>query len=96
MFRTIAVALLIVSVPIIAAQGVAAKKSGCRSCGEEIPQARRAATSRSVQAPWFGPAPDVKTNEAVPRRRAYFYSWQGSCYARDRSRQWRWVDPGFC
>lgn len=92
MIRAVAALLIAASIPVLAVQEAAAKgHKPCNSCGEEIPQF----TSVDLGA-WFAAPPAVDATKASPRRRAHFYSWQGNCYALDRSRQWRWVDPAFC
>ena len=90
MIRAITALVIAPSIAVLAVQDAAAKRyRPCNSCGEEIPQFARFIDSTAVP-------PAVGASKASPRRRAHFYSWQGSCYALDRSHQWRWVDPAFC
>jgi hypothetical protein len=97
MIRTFAALLVAASIPVLAASEAAAKHR-CNSCGEEIPQVTRNITDRNVGdlGAWFGAPMPSDASRAFPRRRAHFYAWQSGCYALDRSRQWRWVDPALC
>ena len=96
MIRTIGTVLLLALAPILTAQETAAAKYlSCNSCGEEIPQIVPSGTAGDFGA-WFGMPSATMVKDASPRRRAHFYSWHGGCYALDRSRQWRQVDPALC
>jgi hypothetical protein len=98
MTRAIAALLLASSIALLVVAEAAAKRyRPCNSCGEEIPQFRRFVDNTVVDmAALFGAPAQPEANKATPRRRAHSYTWQGSCYALDRSHQWRWVDPAFC
>jgi hypothetical protein len=94
MIRVATALFIAASIAALATQEAAAKgHKPCQTCGEEIPQFT--GTGGGLEA-WFLSPPAVDANRASPRRRAHFYSWQGNCYALDRSRQWRWIDPAFC
>jgi hypothetical protein len=94
MIRAATTLFIAASIAVLAVQEAAAKRyPPCNSCGEEIPQFT--STGGGLEA-WFAAPPAIDANKASHRRRAHFYSWQGNCYALDRSRQWRWVDPAFC
>jgi hypothetical protein len=94
MSRALAALLLASSITALAVSESAAKgHKPCQSCGEEIPQVTRNFEDLGT---WFGAPMPTDSIKASPRRRAHFYAWQGGCYALDRSRQWRWVDPAFC
>ena len=94
MIRITTALLLASSVALFAVSQASAKKGPTcppRACGEEIPQVRGLFDGAS----WFA-SPPPAIRKASSRRRAHFYSWEGGCYALDRSRQWHQVDHALC